>query len=185
VSGISWQPSASPPPVVVINYKQISIECTLFSSSGEPAPDSQQTFDQLVGVVIDVKHPQVVRGVSRLLNQAPPPHVEKKGLKTGLGFDAELGGTVIAVHQFVSPDFLAYYFVDYNSACRYMQDIRSAHKKDRKIRVALIHHVSNQPIWLQFSTGDSTFLYLSQTASVAEEKWLIIVNHVKSATRLQ
>jgi hypothetical protein len=124
--------------------------------------DLRKTLDQLAGVVIDVKHPQVVKAVFRLLSQARPPHVEKKDLKTGRGSDAELGETVIAVHQFLSPECLAYYLVDHDSACTYMQDIRSAHKKDRKIRVASIHHVSNQPIWLQFGTGDSVYLYLSR-----------------------
>jgi hypothetical protein len=59
-----------------------------------------------------------------------------------------------------------------------MQDIRAAHKKDRKIRIAPIHHVSNQPIWLQFGSSDPVYLYLSRAASAAEEKWLIIVNYV-------
>jgi hypothetical protein len=125
-----------------------------------------------------VNHPQVVKAVSRLLSQAPPPHVEKKYLKIGQGFDAELGGTVIAVHQFLSPEFLAYYLVDHDSSCMYMQEIRSAHKKDRKIRVASVHHVSNQPIWLQFRSSDSAYLSLSRAASPAAEKWLIIVNYV-------
>jgi hypothetical protein len=80
--------------------------------------DTRKTLDQLAGILIDVKHPQVLKAVSRLLSQAPPPHVEKKDLKIGQGSDAKLGGTVIAVHQFLSPEFLAYYLVNHGSSCR-------------------------------------------------------------------
>jgi hypothetical protein len=178
-SGLSWLPSSSPPPVV-IDYEKITLESvSLFSQHLDSLlHDSQQTLDELAGVVILVKHPPVVRAVRRLMKLAPPPHVEKIDLKTRRGPDGKLGGTVIAIHQFLSAEFLAYYLVDHDSACAYMQDIRSAHKKDRKLRVASIHHVSNQPIWLQFGSGDSAYLYLSRAASAAEEKWLIIVNYV-------
>jgi hypothetical protein len=82
-SGISWLPSSSPPPVV-IDYEKITLESvSLFSQHLDSLlHDSQQTLDELAGVVILVKHPPVVRAVRRLMKLAPPPHVEKIDLKT-------------------------------------------------------------------------------------------------------
>jgi len=59
-----------------------------------------------------------------------------------------------------------------------MTDERSSHKKERKIRVASPDHVDTKPVWLQFGDTADVYLYLSQKASVAEEKWLSIVNFV-------
>jgi hypothetical protein len=44
--------------------------------------------------------------------------------------------------------------------------------------VSLIH-VNALPVWLQFGGTSNVYLYLSQKATVAEESWLKIVNHVK------
>jgi hypothetical protein len=85
---------------------------------------------------------------------------------------------VVAIHQYISPSFLAYYTVDHNAVCLYMTDERSSHKKDRKIRVAALDRVDTKPIWLQFGDTTDVYLYLSQKASAAEEKWLSIVNFV-------
>jgi hypothetical protein len=62
--------------------------------------------------------------------------IEKDDLNKGPGPGSQLGGTVIAIHQHLSPEFLAYYLVDHDSACSYMQDLKFVHKKDRKICVA-------------------------------------------------
>jgi hypothetical protein len=177
-SGVSWQPSV--PDIIGTDYEKATLEAvSLFSGYLDRVlSDSKKTLDQLAGVVVDVLHPHVVRSLSRLLKQAPPPSVQKLDLKLGPGPDAEHGGTVIAIHQHLSPQFLAYYLVDHDSACTYMQDIRSAHKKDRKIRVASTHHVSTHPIWIQFGNDSNTYLYLSRKVSAAEEKWLLIVNFV-------
>ena len=179
-SGIHWQPSASPLFLNEIDYEKITLEAvSLFPKHLERLLlDSKKTLDQLAGITIDVKHRQVGTAVSRLLKLALSPSFKQLDLRTGPALDAALGGTVIAIHQFLSAEFLAYYLVDHDSACLYMQDIRSSHKKDRKIRVSSIHHTSNQPIWLQFGSRESAYLYLSRTASSAEEKWLHIVNYV-------
>ena len=177
-SGVSWQPLV--PDIIGTDYVKATLEAvSLFSGYLDRVlSDSKKTLDQLAGVVVDVLHPHVVRSLSRLLKQAPPPSVQKLDMKLGPGPDAKHGGTVIAIHQHLSPQFIAYYLVDHDSACTYMQDIRSAHKKARKIRVASTHHVSTHPIWLQFGNGTNTNLYLSRKVSAAEEKWLLIVNFV-------
>jgi hypothetical protein len=135
-------------------------------------------LDQLAGVVIEEECPEVLAEISQLLEQVPPPCIEKHDLKKGPGPGAQLGGTVIDIHQHLSPQFLAYYLVDHDSACSYMQNLRSLPKKDRKICVALLHHVSTKPIWLQFGDMVNTYLYLSRKVSAVEEKWLLIVNYV-------
>jgi hypothetical protein len=113
------------------------------------------------------------------LEQAPPLSIEKHDLNKGPGPDSQLGGTVIAIHQHLSPELLAYYLVDHDSAFSYMQDLRSVHKKYRKIRVASLHHMSTKPFWLQLGDKANTYLYLSRKVSAtAEEKWLFIVNYL-------
>ena len=59
-----------------------------------------------------------------------------------------------------------------------MRDERSEHKKERKIRVASMDHVDTKPTWLQFGDTTDVYLYLSQKASAAKEKWLFIVNYM-------
>jgi hypothetical protein len=109
--------------------------------------------------------------------QAPPRRVSKHDLM--LGKDSlEIGGTVVALHQCVSPSFLSSYTVDHDSSCAYMRDVRSSRKKNRKIRVAALDHVDTLPTWLQFGDTTDVCLCLSQKASVAEEQWLSVVNFV-------
>ena len=179
-SGNFWKNTPPTRITVELDFHQTTLEAiTLFPAYLEHLlRTTGKTLDQLAGVVIEEKYPQVLAAITQLLDQAPAPSVKKHDLKTGPGSDAVLGGTVIAIHQHLSAAFVAYYLVDHDSVCTYMQDRRSAHKKDRKIRVASIHHVSTKPIWIQFGSEDNMFLYLSRKVSAAEEKWLLIVNHV-------
>jgi hypothetical protein len=177
-SGVSWQQSATPS--LELDYEKLTLQAvSQFSAHLENLlADTGLTLDQMAGVVIVEEYPQVFAAITRLLEQAPPPRIEKHDLNKGPGPNSQLCGTVIVMHQNLSPEFLAYYLVDHDYAYSYMQDLRSVHKKDRKIRVASLHHVSTKPIWLQFGDKVNTYLYLSHKVSAAEEKWLFIVNYV-------
>jgi hypothetical protein len=111
-----------------------------------------------------------------MLDAAPPPHVETINLMNSKKSD-ELGGTVCAIHEYLSARFLAYYVVDHDASCKYMVDIRPGHKKDRKIRVSSTKHVNTKPIWVQFGETSDVYLYFSQKASVAEEAWLWVTTY--------
>ena len=111
------------------------------------------------------------------MDEAPPRRIQGIDLKVGKESDV-VGGSIVALHQYLSPSFLAYYCIDHDASCAYMSDVRSTHKKDRKIRVSSMDHVNTKPTWLQFGDKTDVYLYLSQKASVAEETWLSIVNHV-------
>ena len=138
---------------------------------------SQLYLDELAGVEVSHSYPEVEKRFQLLYGKAPPRTVQ--GVDLQLGKDnVEIGGTVVALHQYLSPKFLAYYTVDHDASCSYMRDERSEHKKERKIRVASMDHVDTKPTWLQFGDSVDVYLYLSQKASAAEEKWLFIVNYV-------
>ena len=87
-SGVSWQPSL--PDIIETDYEKATLEAvSLFSDHLDRLlRDSKKTLDQLAGVVVDVLHPHVVRSLSWLLKQAPPPSVNKLDLKLGPGHDA-------------------------------------------------------------------------------------------------
>ena len=136
-----------------------------------------QYLDHLAGVVVNHSYPEVEARFQKMYDQAPARHIDGHDLKLGKD-TCEIGGTVVAIHQYVSPSFLAYYTVDHDASCAYMRDERSSRKKNRKIRVASVDHVDTKPIWLQFGETNDVYLYLSQKASAAEEKWLCIVNFV-------
>ncbi len=151
--------------------------CSEFPAYLRDLLGASQHLDELAGVEVGNPHPEAEKRFQAMCDQAPPRHVEGIDLKLGKS-NSEIGGTVLAPHQCLSPRFLACCTVDHDSMCSYMKDERSQHKKERKIRVASIDHVDTKPTWLQFGETSNIYLYLSQKASAAEEKWLFIVNFV-------
>jgi hypothetical protein len=136
-------------------------------------------LDQHAGVILPSElYPEVEARIQKLMDLAPSPRVEGIDLMKGRQSCDKIGGTVVGIHQYLSPRFLAFYTVDHDSSCPYMRDYRSSHKKERKIRVSSTKHVNTKPVWLQFGESSDVHLYLSQKASVGEEAWLKIVNHL-------
>ena len=161
-----------------IDYNSFFIKsCSEFPAYLRDLLGASLYLDELAGVEVGNPYPEVEKRFQAMYDQAPPRHVEGIDLKLGKS-NSEIGGTVLALHQYLSPRFLAFYTVDHDSMCSYMKDERSQHKKERKIRVASIDHVDTKPTWLQFGDTSNIYLYLSQKASAAEEKWLFIVNFV-------
>jgi hypothetical protein len=101
-------------------------------------------LDHLAGVDVGHYYPEVEARFQKMYDHAPPRHVDCHDLK--LGNDSlEIGGTVVAIHQYISPSFLAYYTVDHDATCAYMKDEPSSHKKEQKIRVASLDHADTLP----------------------------------------
>lgn len=69
---------------------------------------------------------------SKLMEMAPGHGVVGVNLKKGKDSQT-IGGTVVTIHQFISPQILAYYTVDHDAYCVYMTNYWSSHKKTRKI----------------------------------------------------
>ena len=135
-------------------------------------------LDERAGVKVPYYVPEVAARFKALIGDAPPRRVEGIPLKRRSDSPkGEIGGTVVAIHQYLSPAFLAYFTTDQDS-CAYMDDIRSKHKKDRKIRVSSSDHLNSKPVWVQFGEKSDPYLYLSQKASAGEELWLKIVNYL-------
>jgi hypothetical protein len=177
-SGWAWKTNASNA-AETIDYQALYLKgCSEFPAHLAELLGPDQYLDQLAGVV-DLGHPNpdVVARFQQMYDQAPARHVDKHDLLLGKD-NPEIGGTVLALHQFISPLFLAHYTMDHDACCSYMMDERSSQKKNRKIRVASLDHVDTLPTWLQFGETTDVYLYLSQKASAAEEKWLQIVNYV-------
>jgi len=176
-SATAWRSEATPA-VHKIDYQDLYLKgCSDFPVHLAGILGSDQYLDHLAGVDVGHAYPEVEARFQKMYDQAPSRHVD--GIDLKLGKDSlKIGGTVVAIHQYISPSFLAYYTVDHDSSCAYMKDQRSGHKKERKIRVAALDHVDTKPVWLQFGDTSDVYLYLSQKASAAEEKWLSIVNFV-------
>jgi hypothetical protein len=176
-SGVAWCP-ASDVEVEEHNFEDLVLEaCSKFPAHlSILLQEDGQYLDELACVHIPYFDPMVAARFQSMYDQSPSRHLE--GIDLMRGKDShKLGGTTLALHQYLSPAFLAYYTADQDS-CSYMQDIRSSHKKDRKVRVASTRHDNSKPIWLQFGATSDVFLYLSQTASVGEQLWLTVVNFV-------
>ena len=173
-SGLAWQPT-----VEKIDYDALILKgCSDFPAYLQQLLSAKdQYLDELAGVDVGHVHPEVEGRFKKMYKQAPPPRVVGHDLKLGR-HNEEIGGTVVALHQYISPKFLAYYTVDHDASCAYMVDLRSHGKKERKIRFSSVKHVNTKPLWIQFGESTNVWLYLSQKASVAEEAWLSIVNHV-------
>ncbi len=123
-------------------------------------------LDQHAGVILPSElYPEVEARIQKLMVLAPSPRVEGIDLMKGRQSSDKIGGTVVGIHQYLSPRFLAFYTVDHDSSCPYMRDYRSSHKKERKIRVSSTKHVNTKPVWLQFGESSDVHLYLSQKAS--------------------
>jgi hypothetical protein len=89
---------------------------------------------------------------SRVHDQPPARHVDGHDLKLGKG-SLEMGGAVVAIHQHITPSFLA--------SCAWMKDEGSSHKKERKICVAWLDHVDASLTWLQFGDANDACLCVS------------------------
>jgi hypothetical protein len=176
-SALAWQTTPSDT-AEKIDYDALYLKaCSDFPAYLQQLLSAKDEYlDELAGVDVGHAYPEVEWRFKKMYDQAPPRRVDGINLKLGRD-NKEVGGTVVALHQYISPKFLAYYTVDHDASCAYMKDERSRHKKDRKIRVASLDHIDTKPIWLQFGDTD-VYLYLSQKASAAEEKWLFIVNFV-------
>jgi hypothetical protein len=178
-SGSAWKPTA-PSAKTEIDYDKLE----LVAMSKFPAylnqflEDRGKYIDELAGVDVPYYVQEVADRFSALVAKAPKRRVEAVHLKRrAASNDDEVGGTVVAIHQYLSPSFLAYFTTDQDS-CAYMDDIRSKHKKDRKIRVSSSDHLNSNPVWVMFGKGSDPYLYLSQKASGGEQLWLKIVNYV-------
>jgi hypothetical protein len=176
-SGMAWCPSADLP-VEDNNFEDLVLEaCSKFPAVlSSLLQEADVYLDELAGAHVPYFDPNVAARFQAMYDQSPSRHLEGFDLMRG-NDPKKLGGTILALHQYLSPAFLAYYTADQDS-CSYMQDIRSIHKKDRKVRVASTRHNNSKPTWLQFGAKSDVFLYLSQTASVGEQLWLKIVNFV-------
>ena len=142
--------------------------------------DSPHDFlDEHAGVILPSQlYPEVEARIKKLMELSPAPHVDGIDLPKGREQPGTVAGTVIGIHQYLSPRFLAFYTVDHDASCPYMLDYRACNKKERKIRVSSTKHVNTKPVWLQFGEKSDVYLYLSQKASVGEEAWLRIANHL-------
>ena len=136
-------PDPPPPPlekVEKVDYTSIYLNgCSDFPDylADQLGPD--QYLDQLAGIEVGHTNPEVEARFQRMYDQEPPRHVDGHDLKLG-EHTTEIGGTVVALHQYLSPAFLGYYTVDHDASCAYMTDERSIHKKERKIHVASLEH---------------------------------------------
>jgi hypothetical protein len=179
-SGRAWFLKVPPPVTVHINYEELYIEASSKFSDhlGSLLDESGLYLDGLAGVTVSQSYPEVEARIQKLMNLSTTGRrVVGHDLKRNKTSE-KLGGSVCAIHEYLSARFLAYYTVDHDASCAYMVDIRSAHKKDRKIRFSSVKHVNTQPLWVQFGDKNDVYLYLSQKASVAEEAWLTIVNYI-------
>ena len=173
-SAVAWKKDS----VDNTDYDKLYLKaCSDFPDHLADLLGSDLYLDELAGVEVSHSYPEVEKRFEKLYEKAPPRRVQGVDLQLGKE-NVEIGGTVVALHQYLSPKFLAYYTVDHDASCSYMRDERSEHKKERKIRVASMDHVDTKPTWLQFGDSVDVYLYLSQKASAAEEKWLFIVNYV-------
>jgi hypothetical protein len=163
------------------DYRALSLQaCSEFPAFlNERLKNAGMYLDELAGIGPLPSHPDIEAAITALMKQVPAGRVQKIDLNIPLGDGGtKLGGTVLAGHQILSPKFLAYWLVDHDSACSYMKDVRSMHKKDRYIRIASTLHETSKPVWMKFGDETNIYLYLSQKASAAEEKWICIVNFV-------
>jgi hypothetical protein len=172
-SGLAWSA-----PDDAVDFEELYlVSCSKFPGHLSTLLQKEDVYlDELAGADVPYFDPLVAARFQAMYDQSPSHHVEGINLMRGPD-GTKLGGTVLALHQYLSPRFLAYYTMDQNS-CSYMEDIRSSHKKDRKVRIASMHHDNSKPIWLQFGATSDVFLYLSQTASVGEQLWLKVVNYL-------
>lgn len=179
-SGAAWSLKVEPPIKEYINYEALYLQASSKFSEhlGGLLKDSGLYLDELAGVVDYESYPDVEARIERLMKMSTlGPRVVGVDLFKSKE-KVELGGSVCAIHEYLSPRFLAFYTVDHDASCAYMKDIRAAHKKDRKIRFSSTKHVEDKPLWVQFGEDSQRYLYLSRKASVGEEAWLKIVNYV-------
>jgi hypothetical protein len=180
-SGLAWKEiPIEEPAVAPLNYHELYLQaCSVFPAYlVNLLGDNNQYLDEHAGLKTSQLYPEVEAHFQKLMDIAPARRVVGVNLKKGKDSQT-IGGTLVALHQFLSHQFLACYTVDHDASCAYMADYHcSSHKKTRKIRVSSLYHVNTKPVWLQFGDMSHVYLYLSQKASVAEEKWLYIINYV-------
>jgi hypothetical protein len=178
-SGKAWRRSIPPPQDVLDHDKLELLAMANFPSYlNNLLQEKGNYIDELAGATVPYYVPEVAARFASLIEASPDRRVEGIALKrSSTSKPDDTGGTVVAIHQYLSPAFLAYFTTDQDS-CAYMDDVRSKHKKDRKIRVSSVDHVNSKPIWVQFGEKSDPYLYLSQKASAGEELWLKIVNYL-------
>ena len=140
--------------------------------------ESGKTLDQLAGVEISKRYPEVEEVVRAGFEGAKLKGMESIDLKRE---DGTLGGTVLAMHNegFLSIEWIAAYLVDTDQN-HFMVDerARTRNNKERYLRVFSAIHDFKNPTWLQFGKKNGVYLYLSERATAAEEGWLRIVSYV-------
>ena len=124
---MAWQEIETEQVEENINYEEIYLRCCSEFPIYFGNLINSQYLDEHAGIEVAHSCPQVEAQFQKLMDLAPPPHVEGVDLKIGKDSD-KIGGTVIAIHQYLSPKFLAYYTVDHDASCAYMSDLRSSHK---------------------------------------------------------
>jgi hypothetical protein len=175
-SGAAWNQQGPDRNTLTDDDLELSAMCHFPKHLESVLKDAGVYLDELAGAKVPFHVPEVAGRFEAMNEASGPAHVEGVHLKQSKD-SKEIGGTVVAIQNYLSPAFLAYFTVDQDS-CAYMDDIRSSSFKNRVIRISSRDHVNTKPIWLQFGDKDNIYLYLSQRASVGEELWLKIVNHV-------
>jgi hypothetical protein len=136
-----------------------------------------KTLDQLAGVEVATRYPQVESQIREALSRGQKEGFESKDLKLA---DGSLGGTVFAIHNdHYSVEWLAAYLVDSDNQL-FLEDVRagSLSEKERRLRIFSIIHTEDHPSWIQFGDKGSVYLYFSRLASSAEQSWLKICSYI-------
>ena len=175
-SGSAWRPSK--PDVPDYNHLHLSALSKFPAYLGGLLAEKDLYLDEAADAKVPYFVPEVAARFQAMIEDAGAPRVEGVFLRRNKDSSPEdIGGTVVAIHQYLSPAFLAYFTTD-QDASLYMDDIRSVNKKERKIRVSSSDHTNTKPIWVQFGDKSDVYVYLSQKASVGETLWLKIVNYL-------
>jgi len=88
-----------------IDYNRFFIKtCSEFPAYLRDLLGASRYLDELAGVEVGNPYPEVEKRFQAMYDQAPPRHVEGIDLKLGKS-NSEIGGTVLALHQYLSPRF--------------------------------------------------------------------------------
>jgi len=119
-SALIWKEStpAPPPPLEKVDYTSLYLKgCSDFPDYLADLLGPDRYLDELAGIEVGHAYPEVEARFKKMYDQAPPRHVDGHDLKLG-EHTSEIGGTVVALHQYISPSFLAYYTVDHDAPAR-------------------------------------------------------------------
>jgi hypothetical protein len=128
-----------------------------------------QYIDKYFNISSDYANPEVIAQVAGMIKQTSKiKKMEQIDLMTE--DKGELGGTVFALHNYLSPEYVAGYLSSTDEQL-FFKDPR--YHGNRMLRIASTKHSDKDPVFIEFGgLLKNPYLYYSQRASAAEKSWL-------------